>query len=330
MICYPKFIQKLSDIKINIYYSIITKMNFKCNNCLQIFKTKQNFQKHQTKIFKCNEVTNFQCIICLKYFKTKSNLNKHNDTVCVDETNIIIASSKSTSKSTSKTISKDDTIVKHAIKSILNSQISDENKAKLLVKYNTSLSKEDLTDLIKLDIPLDGKISYIHSIINSKKETNINTISNSNINSNNTTNIQINNFGKENLDYLDSDYFKNLILNNHIEKGYMTLIKDIYLDKEHPENRTVKVDNINNKYALVFNDGKWESILKYELKELLHKKNHTLLKMQYKKLKDLMDTAKKDEISVFLSRDDTSDPHMMYVIDKVVLLFYNGKEIYEI
>ena len=296
-------------------------MDYKCNNCLLVFKTKQNLKKYKTKIFKCNEVTNYQCTICLKYFKNQGNLNKHNETVCTDKSDIIISS---------KPISKDDTIIKHAIKSILNSKISNENKAKLLVKYNTSLSKEDLIDLIKLNIPLDGKISYINSIINSKKETNINTISNSNINSNNTTNIQINNFGKENLDYLDSEYFKNLILNNHIEKGYMTLIKDIYLDKEHPENRTVKVENINNKYALVFNEGKWESILKYELKELLHKKNHTVLKMHYKKLKDLMDTAKKDEISVFLSRDDTSDPHMMYMIDKVVLLFYNGKEIYEI
>ena len=136
----------------------------------------------------------------------------------------------------------------------------------------------------------------------------------------------INNFGKEEISYLDSNYFTNLIMNQPIETGYVQLIKDIYLNKEHPENQTVKVDNLNDKYAHVIKEGKWESILKYELKELLHKKNHTLLKMHYKKLKDLMDTAKKDEISVFLSRDDTSDPHMMYVIDKIILLFYNDDE----
>ena len=28
----------------------------------------------------------------------------------------------------------------------------------------------------------------------------------------------------------------------------------------------------------------------------------------------------------FLKRDDTSDPHMMYVIDKIILLFYNDDE----
>ena len=103
-------------------------MDFKCNNCLQIFKTKQNLKKHQTKIFKCNEVTNYQCTICLKYFKNQGNLNKHNETVCIDKSDIIVSS---------KPISKDDNTIKHAIKSILNSKISNENKANLLVKYNT-------------------------------------------------------------------------------------------------------------------------------------------------------------------------------------------------
>jgi hypothetical protein len=85
----------------------------------------------------------------------------------------------------------------------------------------------------------------------------------------------INNFGKEEISYLDGDYFKNLIMNQHIETGYVQLIKDIYLNKEHPENGTVKIENINNKYALIYNNGKWNTILKYELRETLHKKNYS-------------------------------------------------------
>jgi len=294
-------------------------MEYKCIDCFQVFKTKQNLIKHQTKVFKCNHITKYKCENCFKYFKTRGNLNKHNeDQVCSDKSNLILYDDDP----------KIDDSINRAIRSILTSNITNERRVNLLSKYNTNLSPEDLMDFLNLDINLEGKVSYITSIIKTNKENH--SISNSTINSNNTTNIQINNFGKEDLSYMDGDYFKNLILNNHIEKGYMTLIKDIYLDKNHPENRTVKVDNLNNKYAFVFNEGKWDSVLKYELKELLHRKNHTLLKMHYNKLKDLMDTAKKDEIRVFLSRDDTGDPHMMYVIDKVVLLFYNGKEIYEI
>lgn len=135
----------------------------------------------------------------------------------------------------------------------------------------------------------------------------------------------INNFGKEELSYLDNNYFTNLIMNQPIENGYVQLIKDIYLNKEHPENQTVKVDNINDKYALVFNEGKWNTILKYELRELLHKKNYTILKMHYDKLKNTMSVPKREETYAFLKRDDTTDPHMMYVIDKIITLF-NSKE----
>jgi hypothetical protein len=136
----------------------------------------------------------------------------------------------------------------------------------------------------------------------------------------------INNFGKEDISYLDSNYFTNLIMNQPIETGYVQLIKDIYLNKEHPENQTVKVDNLNNKYAFIFNEGKWNTILKYELKEILHKKNYTILKMHYDKLKNTMSVPKREETFTFLKRDDTTDPHMMYVIDKIIILFHTKLE----
>jgi hypothetical protein len=115
-------------------------------------------------------------------------------------------------------------------------------------------------------------------------------------------------------------------MNQHIEKGYVQLIKDIYLNKEHPENKTVKVENINNKYALVFNNDKWDTILKSDLKEMIHKKNYTVLKMHYDKLKKSMSAPKREETYSFLARDETDDPHMMYVIDKIILLFYNDTD----
>ena len=115
-------------------------------------------------------------------------------------------------------------------------------------------------------------------------------------------------------------------MNQHIENGYVQLIKDIYLNKEHPENGTIKVENLNNKYAHVYKGGKWDTILKYDLREQMHKKNYTILKMHYDKLKKAMSLPKKEETYVFLARDELSDPHMMYVIDKIILLFYNEGE----
>ena len=163
-----------------------------------------------------------------------------------------------------------------------------------------------------------------NNISNINNTTNNGTITTeTNSHNNITQNIQINTFGKEDISYLDNEYFKNLIMNQHIEKGYVQLIKDIYLNKDHPENGTVKVENINNKYAHVYNNGKWDAMLKADLKEGLHKKNYTILKMHYDKLKKSMSVPKREETYTFLKRDEFSDPHMMYVIDKIILLFYN-------
>jgi hypothetical protein len=295
---------------------------FKCDICNIEFKSKQNLTQHLNKKNKCNMITDFQCKRCLKYFKYKKNLIEHEDNNKCKQVNTSII--KSTNEND----------LKMTIRACLMNSIKQEDKAKLLNVYNQNISTDKIELLINSDVDLDSKVMMIYTLLNKDQNNNTNinngTINTSNNNTTITNNIQINSFGKEDTSYLDNEYFKNLILDNHIENSYMKLMNDIYLNKEHPENRTVKVDNINNKYALVFNNGKWESILKYELKELLHQKNHTMLKMHYNKLKDLMSTGKKDEIRVFLTRDDTSDPHMMYMIDRVILLFYNGKELYEV
>jgi coenzyme F420-reducing hydrogenase alpha subunit len=144
-------------------------------------------------------------------------------------------------------------------------------------------------------------------------------------NTNTTNNIQINNFGNEKLEYLDNEYFKDLIMNNHIQTAYMKLIEDTYLHKDHPENKTIKIENLNSKYGFVFESGKWRPIVKYELKELMHEKNNKLLKIHYRRLKEFLTAAKKSSIQVFFSRIYDHDPHLKLMNDQMVLLFYEGK-----
>jgi hypothetical protein len=221
--------------------------------------------------------------------------------------------------------------LKNIIKSILESNMDLESKVTFIRKYNLTLTKEELINLINSPMELNAKVSYIQSQINTKGQIiNSNNTHNTNNNNNITNNIQINNFGKEDTSYLTDEYFKDLILNNNVNNIYMKLTQDIYFDKNHPENRTIKIENINNKYALVFNNGKWDTILKYELREILHENNHRLLRIHTKKLKELMDNAKKSSINVFLARTCNDDPHLDYMIDKIILLFYNGRELYEV
>ena len=290
---------------------------YKCKMCDQIFKCRNNLVKHQSKKNKCNIITPFQCKKCNKYFKQNRSLINHTEK-CIEEHMLEIINSENYNYK--------------AIKSIITSKDEENIKLILLKKYNPNMTDDELKIFLKSSISIDGKISLFYSMINSNKNSisNINTgtINSGTIeNSNNIiNNIQINSFGKEDISYLDNDYFKNLIMNQHIENGYFQLIKDIYLNKDHPENSTIKVENLNNKYAHVYNNGKWDTILKYDLREQIHKKNYTILKMHYNKLKNAMSLPKKEETVVFLARDELSDPHMMYVIDKIILLFYNDGE----
>ena len=295
---------------------------FECTKCNEIFSTKQHLTRHLNKKNKCDTISEYQCNICNKYFKSSYYLNDHTKyKKCknVNKDGIII----------SNPINNNSEDIKIAIKSILISKTDDRTKISLLNKYNILMTNEELTNIINLDINIDGKVSYINSLIDSKNvigsgKTNItNNINTGTITT--TNNIQINNFRNEKIEYLNNEYFKDLLMNNHIETAYMKLTEDIYLNEDHPENLTIKVDNLNNKFAFIYEDGKWKGILKYELKNILHDTNSRLLKVHYRKLKDLLDTAKKNSINVFLARQYDSDPHLKDMNEKMVLLFYEGK-----
>lgn len=229
-----------------------------CHICNSEFKTNYSLDIHLKRKNKCNIKTPYQCKDCNKYFKQNRSLTIH-----------LIKQSCKTDEELFKNKNIEET--KSETEIILRSDLTSEKKVEIL-KLLLNIDAEQILNILKLNVPLDEQIRILNKINNntSNKSNVNNTItknSNNNSNNNTTNNIQINNFGKEDLSFMDSTYFTNLIMNQHIEKGYMQLIHDIYLNKEHPENNTIKVENINNKFAHVYNNGKWEAILKYDLKE---------------------------------------------------------------
>jgi hypothetical protein len=299
---------------------------YNCNICFEIFKNKRALDRHNNKKTKCNVVTDYKCESCNKYFIHNKNLQEHTaKKICVK-----YVESYNNSIIQNKIIENDQMIdskeKKQAIKSLINSSINENLKIELLKKHNITLLDDQIKAILSSDMSCDDKTLNLISYIN--KEPVINNKNNGVITTNNTqvtNNIQINNFRNENIEYLNNEYFKDLLMNNHIETAYMKLTEDIYLNEDHPENLTIKVDNLNNKFAFIYEDGKWKGILKYELKNILHDTNSRLLKVHYRKLKDLLDTAKKNSINVFLARQYDSDPHLKDMNEKMVLLFYEGR-----
>jgi hypothetical protein len=282
---------------------------FICHLCKKEFKSKQNLDVHFNRKFKCNIITPHKCNECNKYFKYNKNLLEH------------IIKQNCKNKVDINKYEKQKNSNKDELKIIFKSNLCNNKKIELINSL-TNINNIKISIILEMNISTNEKIKLLNKLnyINDHK---MNQNENKINNYNNINNIQLNNFGKEDISYLDNEYFRKIIMEQHIEKGYVQLIKDIYLNKEHPENNTIKIENLNNKYAHIYNEGNWNTILKYDLRQQIHLKNYTILKMHYNKLKGSMSYPKKEETRVFLARDDTDDPHMMYVIDKIILLFYN-------
>jgi hypothetical protein len=291
--------------------------NFECQKCFRIFKTKQQLQRHEQLKNKCDTITDFQCETCLKYFKSKHTLTEHKNckTFNIDKINELKI------KDTKKEILNQDNKIENGIKEIINSNLSIEQKIVYIKKYNI---KDKLTDDELKELILLNQISYICSLIELNNNIVNNTVNN-NINNGTVNNIQINNFGSENIEYLDNEYFKKLLSKNNFEHIYLTLTKDIYLRVDHPENRTVKIENLNNKFAYKYENGKWKGILKSELKDLLHIKNKKLIKVHLESLKDILDEKIPKEMNMYLKRDNSTDAFMKDLNERNILLLYRGK-----
>jgi len=302
--------------------------NFECNKCFRIFKFKHHLQNHEKSKRKCDILTEFQCKNCLKYFKSNYSLSEHK--ICkafnVDKINEL----KKEKENKKEPLNNDDSRKINAIKAIINCESLDiDSKINLLKKYNLSLTIDEIRIIITSSMNTNEMIDTLLSFTNKPSETTINNINNSTINT--TNNIQINNFGKENVEYLNNEYFKVLLSSKKFsfEKIYLTLTKDIYLRVDHPENRTVKIENLNNKYAFKYENGKWKGILKSELKELLDKKNKKLIKVHLESLKD-ENEKNVEKISNYLNRNSETDPFMKDLNERNILLLYTGKNKNEI
>jgi hypothetical protein len=306
---------------------------YKCNICLTEFTSNYGLQKHITKKNKCDKKTNFQCKKCLRYFKYKKNLIEHNDKNNCSIKNVEFDNSSDNSydegfiDSPPEIEYEKENEKKNSewLKKILSSSIQNDIKIQLICDFNQLLNIEKVTAILNSDLSLSDKIeTFITLKKPNNNEITVNNFNNGTIN-NTTNNIQLNNFGYEKIDHLDNEYFKDLIMNNHIQEAYMKLIEDTYLNKAHPENNTIKITNLQSKYGFVYENQKWRPIVKYELKELMHEKNNKLLKIHYKRLREFLDAAKKSSINVFFSRQFNHDPQLKFMNDQMVLLFYKGK-----
>lgn len=127
---------------------------------------------------------------------------------------------------------------------------------------------------------------------------------NNNTNSNNVT--IINNFGRENLDYLDALGFADLKKTLKLTPDHdsvINMLNFIHHNAEHPENHTIRMDDVDDDTVSIHKRGKWRPAERdktfFELigqqclrfMDLERKISHGLSKSKYKELADYLARA---------------------------------------
>jgi len=133
--------------------------------------------------------------------------------------------------------------------------------------------------------------------------TNTSTTSNSNSNNtvnNNTVNITVNDYGKENINYLESNKYKNLIT-QILGSGMLGLqeyIKYKYCNPQQPENLTIKYTNDRSNNLKVMSNNKWKTRNKLEVMDELYDRDNNVEEVLnvYERINDLEDGDEMDEI----------------------------------
>jgi hypothetical protein len=277
---------------------------YNCNKCNQNFSTNQSLERHINKKNKCDIELDYKCEYCKKSFKYKKNLKEHYEkTKCNINENI-----------------NENTDEKMALKDILNKTI-DINKKILIIKtLNDKLDEIYIRTIIESDLELNTKVT----LLNKQNNTNLllpNQIINNTTN-NTTNNIQIN-FGNENIEYLNKKYYEKLLNENLPENIILTLSNDIYLNKVHPENQTIKINNLKNNLCKIKDNNKWITTSKDDaIKKILDKIYHIIADIIDENEGIITDEKANAIFDEYLDKE-FEDKIIVDTVKKLILKIYN-------
>ena len=279
-------------------------------------------------------LSNHFCLICHKYYSSYNSLWNHTKKYHTDKKNTenesiqkLPNSSSFVSKSYPKVILESDKIMKALTCDYCNkvfSFASGKNKHKKICKVKKE--KEEKLLLIEKEIELEKLKNDNFKISYNKKS--IKNINNGTINNN--YNIIINFNSEENIELANKLLKKEekiTILQQPYYEMIPKLIELLYCG-DYQEMKNIKIKNLKDKFALIYNDGIFESVTKeYALTKLLNNcynnvidisTNFKISEKKYKKFENIME----DDENVIVG-DEKYKNAKTYNKDKILLLLYN-------
>jgi hypothetical protein len=179
-----------------------------------------------------------------------------------------------------------------------------EYKTQKMLKYNNSITNSN------------------HNIITNGDHNNT-TVHNHNT-------IVVNNFGSEDISYLSDEFIERCTCLLSI--GIKSMAKAIHLNKDHPENHTMKVTNIKSPYVSIIKDNKWMKADKKDTLKQLIDKISDILKCYFDdnrdEIKQKYNSYKRDAIEFYHERLENEDKELWKKLMKeIYLMFVNNREI---
>jgi len=198
---------------------------------------------------------------------------------------------------------------------------------------NTCKKKKESEQLMLLEKELElqyktKEIEELKKKLENKEITNITNINTTNnTNNTNNTNIIINNLGEENIKYLKSGKFAELL--QGIYGAVPKLIQQIHFNPEHPENQNIKYPNKKNPYLKIMKNNKWQIVNKKpELLDLIDSKCFMLKEKYYsilEKGKYKLTDTQRSRIDAFMNKYDEEDTEVILdLINKTELILLNN------
>ena len=139
--------------------------------------------------------------------------------------------------------------------------------------------------------------------------TNNNTTNNTNNNTNNGVIFNLVNYGKEDLDQIDTKYFINNVVKNNKVSGVKIpeeILKLIHFNPAHPELNNIYISDINREKCMIYDDGMWKLTNEDKIPEVIDK----VVKYSYNKQDELRE--KYGNNKYFLDRLNVIDKYTKF------------------
>ena len=244
-------------------------------------KSHTNTHKSHTNTHKCNH--------CDKVFVRADSLKRHLDKYCKEKIKI----------------DKQKSLLEYMSQQIIEIKTEKEKLEKEKEKERLQHDKErQQHEKEKAELRL--QIEKLLEKVGNNNTTNTNNIQ---------TQIVLNNFGKENVEYINSNYINKLIQQG-IYAAVPKIIKYLHFNPEHPENRNVKITNKKETWAQIWNNDKWELKNKKLVISDIVDKGYNIID-DNKKPEDL-NRIKKSKLNNFQEKYDSNDKETHKYLNKEV------------